>query len=339
MKASDTRPPSIGDTAASWLLRRNAGWAPAEAAEFQRWLSADSRHAQVFAELEETWRMLNQPRANGRAGELAHALNERAQRRTRRRNTYAVAILAAAAAIALSFLPFNFRVPTADAPATVVVRPDREVLPDGSVVELNAGAEIAVEYSPATRRVRLLRGEALFAVAKDAAHPFIVTAGGVEVRAVGTAFSVRHDIKQIDVLVTEGRVAVERVAAASLTKSETGASPEPVYVHAGGRMVVPADPSVVASMQVTPVTSGQIATALAWRERRIEFSGTTLIDAVELFNRQNPTKLSIADPEIAQFQISGIFWSDDPDGFVRLLESGMNVRAERSSDAIALRRQ
>ncbi len=338
MKAPDTRHSSMGDEAADWLVRRNAGFTPAEAVDFQRWISADLRHAQVFSELEATWRILNQPRAGGRADELGQILNERAQSRSRRRNIWAVTALAAAA-IALAFLPFSFPTSSTHGSPTVAMRPDREVLPDGSVVELNAGAEIAVEYSTERRGVRLVRGEALFAVAKDAAHPFVVIAGGVEVRAVGTAFSVRNDAKQIDVLVTEGRVAVERVGVVANSKTEAEASTGPVYLGAGGRLAVPVDTSTNAPLQATSVTSAQIATALAWRERRVEFTGTTLADAVDLFNRQNRTKLSIADPAVAQLQISGIFWSDDPDGFVRLLESGMNIRAERSPDAIMLRRQ
>lgn len=324
--------------AADWLVRRNAGIAPAGA--MQRWLSADARHAQAFAELESAWRTLNQPRESGLAGALAQALNARAQRRARRRNAIVAAGmgLAAAAAIIFGFFAPGSRAPTAAAPLTVLVRPDRQVLPDGSVVELNAGAEIAVNFTPEKRGVRLLRGEALFAVAKDATHPFVVTAGGVDVRAVGTAFSVRQGATRIDVLVTEGCVAVQRTGVSANAKPVVGAA-QPVYLQAGNRLAIPADPSADGFLAVMPVTPGQIATALAWRGHRVEFTGTTLADAIELFNRDTRVKLAIADPAVAQLQISGIFWSDDPDGFVRLLESGMNVRAERSPDAIVLRRQ
>ncbi|MGH7956064.1 MAG: iron-containing alcohol dehydrogenase, partial [Opitutaceae bacterium] len=77
----------------------------------------------------------------------------------------------------------------------------------GSVVELNVDADILVDFSPVRRAVRLVRGEAHFTVATDAARPFVVSAGGVEVRAVGTGFAVHFAPQEIAVLVTEGQVA------------------------------------------------------------------------------------------------------------------------------------
>jgi transmembrane sensor len=80
----------------------------------------------------------------------------------------------------------------------------------------------------------------------------------------------------------------------------------------------------------------QISQALAWRGRRLEFTGTPLLEAVELFNEQNSLQLSVADTRTGTLKITGIFWSDDPEGFVRLLESGLNVEAKRAGDFIVL---
>ena len=133
MTAPTQSHPSITDEAAEWLVRCHAGFTPADASEFQRWLSADPQRVRAFAEVEATWRTLNQPRASGHASELAHALNLRAQRRSQRRNLRAAITvgLAAAAAIALAFAPLKSRVAFTNTPSTVVIRPDRSVLPDG----------------------------------------------------------------------------------------------------------------------------------------------------------------------------------------------------------------
>ena len=64
---------------------------------------------------------------------------------------------------------------------------ESRALDDGTVVELNGGAEIEVQFTAAERRLRLVRGEAHFQVAKNPLRPFVVEAGGVAVRAVGTA--------------------------------------------------------------------------------------------------------------------------------------------------------
>ncbi|MGH7956227.1 MAG: FecR family protein [Opitutaceae bacterium] len=123
----------------------------------------------------------------------------------------------------------------------MVTRQQRQTLADGSVVELNAGADILVDFSPARRSVRLVRSEAHFAVATDATRPFVVSAGGVEVRAVGTEFAVRFGSQEIAVLVTEGQVAVARTAAPAPADAVLPTPTEPVLVAAGGRVVIPTE--------------------------------------------------------------------------------------------------
>ena len=222
--------------------------------------------------------------------------------------------------------------------ATVAVWPDRQVLPDGSTVELNAGARIVVDFTASKRGVRLLAGEAMFAVRKDTARPFVVTAGGVEVRAVGTAFSIRRAEGQVGVLVTEGRVAVERAAAPDTDHSAPGSRPPPIaFVNAGAKLDLPVDLPAGTALEITPITPHEVAAALAWRGQRVEFSATSVAEAVEVFNRQNRLQLAVMDKALAQHQLSGIFWADDPEGFVRLLETGMGATAERTGNTITLR--
>jgi transmembrane sensor len=238
--------------------------------------------------------------------------------------------LAAAVAI-FAFLPARTRTPTVDASkaiATVVIRPDRQSLPDGSAVELNAGAEIAVSYTETQRRVQLVKGEALFEVAKNPRRPFVVTAGDVAVEAVGTAFAVRHLPDGVRVIVTEGRVKVGRV---------DGGPSEPVYVAAGEDVLLPTQAPMVTAPE--RLDSVQMANELAWRGKRVEFTDTPCPEAIALFNAQNRLQLRVSDSAIAALRLNGIFWADDPEGFVRLLESGMNVQARRNDNVITLTRR
>ncbi|MDR2284720.1 MAG: FecR domain-containing protein [Sphingobacterium sp.] len=81
-------------------------------------------------------------------------------------------------------------------------------LSDGSKVWLSP--ESKVEYlsafSASERRVKL-QGEAFFEVAKDPAKPFIVEVDGLEIKALGTAFSVRNYTEDApQVVLTEGRL-------------------------------------------------------------------------------------------------------------------------------------
>jgi len=288
--------------------------------------------------LRATWDAVSFPVAAGRAQEAARVLDGWASTRRRNRRRYGLAATGLAAAAALLFAFSQNRTPLVPAASlsseAFAVRPNIEMLPDGSTAELNSGAEIAVHFTPEKRAVQLLRGEALFSVTKNAARPFVVSAGGIEVRAVGTAFSVRFDPQQVGVLVTDGRVAIEQVKRVDASPGESIS--QPIYLSAGGQVAMAIDRSDTVAPAVSPLTPQQISTALAWRGKRVEFSRMPLDGVVNLLNRQNKVQLAIADQSTRNMPISGIFWSDDPEGFARLLESGLGVHAERSGNIISL---
>lgn len=85
------------------------------------------------------------------------------------------------------------------------------VLSDGTRVWLNSESELEypVKFGRGEREVRL-QGEAFFEVARDEARPFIVTAGDVRTRVLGTSFNVKAYADEDDVLATlfTGRVEV-----------------------------------------------------------------------------------------------------------------------------------
>jgi transmembrane sensor len=247
--------------------------------------------------------------------------------RRRRRRGLAAAACVAAVVLLAALLPI---LPPAAAPAaaaaapTAVKRPDRRVLPDGSAVELAAGAEYRLEFTATRRAVELLRGEALFTVRSDPDRPFIVAAGGVAVRAVGTEFAVRLGPEHVGVLVTEGRVAVDRPEAAAVP---------PTLVSAGNRLALASTAAADEPPPVPePVAPAALATALAWRFQRVEFTATPLAEAVALMNAENVRQLALADAATGELRITGVFWTNDPAGFARLLESSLGLRTARRAD-------
>lgn len=81
-------------------------------------------------------------------------------------------------------------------------------LSDGSKIWLSPESELEClsAFTSNERRVKL-NGEGFIEVAKDANRPFIVEVDGLEIQALGTAFSVRNYNKEEPrVLLTEGRV-------------------------------------------------------------------------------------------------------------------------------------
>jgi len=244
--------------------------------------------------------------------------------------------LAAAAAVALSVATYHFGALSAPQPPT----PSTRVLADGTVVELNGAAVIAADFSATERRVRLERGEAHFTVTKDAARPFTVTAAGVSVRAVGTAFNVRLADAAVEVLVTEGQVRLQPPPAAaapghspSAPPAQPAAAPE-LMLAARQRAIVATTPATAAvAPDVATFTPSEIARVLAWQHRLLNFTATPLGEVVAALNRRNATQLVLADPELAALRVSASLRSDNIHGFVKLLETGFAVRAEPRGDA------
>ncbi|MBP7140643.1 MAG: FecR domain-containing protein [Opitutaceae bacterium] len=334
----------IADIAAQWLFRRNAGFSAAEQSELETWKAADPLHASAFADLERDWSILDRPLKHGRAQAMLAQLVKRARHRRLRRMAWTTAacftLLGTGVLWRTAIAP-----PQSDNPQRVaIVVPDTRTLPDGSIVELKSGAQIRVDFSGATRAVALISGEAHFQVAHDA-KPFVVTAGAVEFRAVGTAFSVELAAESVALLVTQGRVAVEKSVPASASRVPSG-TPEPAErlatVDAGNRVVVPADaPAGLHSLAPVSVPREEMSEQMAWRIPRIDFTRIPLAEAIDLMNQRNPGQLQMAidDKALGSLRVSGLFRADRVDAFVGLLETNFGVEAETRENTIHLRKR
>jgi hypothetical protein len=97
------------------------------------------------------------------------------------------------------------------------------------------------------------------------------------------------------------------------------------------RAVVATTPSAAAP-EIATLTPGEIARVLAWQHRLLNFTATPLGDIVAAFNRRNATQLVLADPGLAALRVNASLRSDNVIGFVKLLETGFGVRAERRGE-------
>jgi transmembrane sensor len=221
---------------------------------------------------------------------------------------------------------------------TAAARQQQIALNDGSVVNLNVSSEVSVRLTANERRVTLASGQAHFAVAHDTARPFIVTAAGVSVRAVGTAFSVRVGETGVEVLVTEGKVEVTRDAISTEAAIVAPAAATASRLVAGERAVITREVSV-ANAPIERVSAQSLSAAVRWHSQVMTFSDLPLREAVVLFNRRNETQLVLPDEKLGGQKIGGTFAADQVEAFVRLLEKDGDVVAERrGTREIALRR-
>lgn len=325
----------IEAVAMEWLLERDEGFAPGRAAEFEAWRRLDARHAAAVDRLERTWSRLEelaQP-----AMKISLMPGPGSSPRTSRRLLLWPALAAAAAALVLAFGWWRAGAGSLHAQyATMPGAVQRISLPDGSVLTLNRESAADVDFSTGERRVRLGSGEAHFDVARDPARPFLVTAGGITVRAVGTAFNVRVAAAAVEVVVSSGQV---RVTAPEHHPALPGPEPTVTPLLEKGDRVVLARSGGETAPAVTRLDPEQLRSALAWQQERLTFADTPLREVVDQFNRRNVMQVRFGDDELGARLVGGTFVANNVEAFVSLLERGGDLTAERRGDReIILRR-
>jgi transmembrane sensor len=340
--AQDGRNEAIVEAAAEWRARIDGGMTPEEETRFAAWLEADPRHTEIFTEFEQTWEILDRvTELPGRKpAEAAASMVPIAAPRVRRWPMWAGIAAAASVAIAIGWrtLPRSEQFAAAVAAEPGMMK--RVNLPDGSVIRLNSDSVVAVEFSNRERHITLQQGEAHFTVAKDPKHPFVVTTAGIEVRAVGTVFNVVRNAKAVEVLVTEGAVRVAdpaRGASLLATPVAADAAPSTPALAAGEKVVIAMTPSAPAPATPVSVPADEIAQALAWQDRRLQFNSTPLSEIANEFNRFNAQQLQVEDSPLARQGFSGSFRADDPETFVKLIETRPGVTVERKPGRTVIR--
>jgi transmembrane sensor len=338
---------NIYDTAAIWAdrLMAETPLTAVEQAELDAWLASDVRHQEALNACLELEGMLDAVRNSDRAegliaaaeAELANVSGAPGAARTPVRPAWAVpALVAMAAMVALAIALPVWSTLTAsreDAGEPVMAQADetyvtargerREVfLADGSTITLNTGSRLTTAFSTDERRVILGDGEALFDVARNPSRPFVVEAGGHEVRAVGTSFNVytRADGQTL-VTVVEGLVQ---------TRPDRGPA-SAALLRAGDQVaLVPGEPAPAPSRV-------DVVAATAWQQGLLIFADRALGEVVSEFRRYNDIEITFTDPELGRLRMSGSFDLEDSEAFLAALEATESVHLERSGRSVVIR--
>lgn len=362
-------PQEISEEAAEWFARLETE-RPSEAvrADFARWLTRSPVHIEEFLRVSALHHALSRelkanpeqfadllatsydPDSNVvRMTDVGGASISREPRTARRaRLLWAAAAVLLGAAVIATMASLAGLLPTGGRGErfTTIVGEQRHVmLPDGSSVELNTDTEIWVRMND-IRRVELVRGEALFSVAKDAERPFRVLDGTTAVEAVGTRFNVYRQPQHTVVTVVEGRVLVSLLEKPAPSPPVVGAAdraqPDRTAPLSADLSDLMTERGVVldAGHKVTVRTDGKVGElapadverATSWTRGRMVFDSDTLNTVVAEFNRYYGERLVIADPALGNRRITGVFRIDAPESFVALLSNLADISVERRGD-------
>ncbi len=320
--------------AAAWVARLHGpNRTPHVEAGLRRWLADDPEHAAAFELLTDTW----EKSARLRRRPLEQVAS---WERSGFRISFPRAALAAAATVVLAVLATIFYLHT-DAVTTGVGELRTLTLGDGSRVHLNTDTRIRVYYDKQTRHVSLERGEALFEVAKLPDWPFIVAAGGREIKALGTEFVVRRDGKRLSVMLMEGKVTVElrggatqssSLGATHATEGQSNRSPPEAETFT----LIPGDRVTFVGSATPTLDRPAPERITAWLRGEVALDNTSLADAVAEMNRYSHQRIVADDPALAVIRVSGIFQAGDLANFAQAVARMYHIKVLNQQDEIVL---
>lgn len=274
---------------------------------FTAWLEADPEHAKAYDAL---------ALADAELGDAlqpadwtpAVAANDRQPRAYARWAVAGVGSMAAAG-VAAVMLPLvwapspEMRVIETPAGTSRVV-----VLADGTRIEMNGGTRLRIDDT--TQRMAMLdRGEAVFRVTHDTAHPFVVQSGTMRLQDVGTVFNVARVGSHLGVQVAEGAVLFEPdrdrimlTAGAALSHLDGG------------------------SPRMTGVAPGDVG---SWRTRRLVFQQTPMRLVAAALERSTGAAITVAS-DLQDMPFTGSFGvAGGPDRMVPRAAALIGARAVR----------
>lgn len=181
------------------------------------------------------------------------------------------------------------------------------VLPDRSEVWLNSGSTLT--YEPGfgvSNRATTLTGEAFFDV-KKSTLPFVVHAGGLHIKVLGTAFNVKSypNEQTTETSLIRGRVEVLL----------DGRPAEPIILKPSEKLIVANNPAeekkggqkaqpVVVIKGLTQVNDSLVAET-SWVENKLVFADETFEEVARKMERWYNVAIAIKDPALAQSRVGG----------------------------------
>jgi transmembrane sensor len=324
--------------AIAWFSRRRSGlMTDADEAALRTWLDDDPAHREAWLEVRGAWLDLDAVNEHPGIAAMREQLASGRKPVTRRSGARRLAASLAFAVVMLSGIGVwqwgGAPHPLANRTfATALGQRTTVTLPDGSQLTLNTDTVVRTRVDHERRLVYLDKGQAFFKVAHDRRHPFVVTAAGRTITALGTEFDVRVDRGVFKVTLLEGKVRVESIVRAPRVASGAG------HVTSPARLAVQATEMTPGSQLVAPgdgewrlIQTDAVAES-SWTRGQLIFDDVPLKDVVAELNRYSHIQVVVPGEGLRNTPISGNFRPGDVDGFVYALEQFHLARGVRASD-------
>jgi transmembrane sensor len=193
------------------------------------------------------------------------------------------------------------------------------LLPDGTKIWLNAGSRLKYPeaFSGSAREV-ILEGEAFFDVAPKADDPFVVHAGKITVKVLGTQFDVKayKEDPELSTTLISGKVQVmlnddpEKKIVLSPREKLTVVNRKAISAEHGSK--APQSNSIAHNalsyqVQLLPVVDHDSLSETAWLDNKLVVNNLTFGDMARLLERKYDVQIAFGDEGLRQEHLSGVF--------------------------------
>jgi ferric-dicitrate binding protein FerR (iron transport regulator) len=193
-------------------------------------------------------------------------------------------------------------------------------LPDHSKLWINSGSKVVYDHRFGVdhRRIRI-EGEVFFEVAKNPKLPFIVQAGNVSIRALGTAFNVKAypEEKLVETTLVHGSVEVnkagekksvllkpsEKIVIKNVNKSKENINLASSEFVKGNKQTIDS----ASSGEVVVNQDVNVEKETAWKEGKLIFERESLENLATKLMRKYDVSFSFQDEELKSYKFTGTF--------------------------------
>lgn len=195
-----------------------------------------------------------------------------------------------------------------------------DTLPDGTIFYLNHHSSLSyIENQESKKSIATLKGECFFEIAENKEFQFLVEAGKVSIKDIGTAFNVSENVDGVTVFVKSGIVEMltDTNPVLRLNEGESG-----IYNSK--------------TTEILKLDTAGLPSHLAYMKKSFAFQNATLKEVVASLNRVYGAGLELENNSLETCKITVHFKEEKFDTMLEVIAEALNLEIRKNKRKIYL---